>query len=215
MTHPIIKTDNYILITSDEEIKEDCYAVHFSPLGEIELVTANGVCKLDKKVIAHLPLNNSPLKGVPLLPPLPDEEDEIIENLENYLLKVNQLYKDWLGIGFKGGYHKAKEKYKFTEEDVRFIILKSFLLGVDMGQYSKELEDRLVSSLSQPKLPVGFKCEMEYYYKSSEEYYGKEARWVNCDKSQYESIKKEILTCPVVSSPKIINGVMQGEWIFE
>lgn len=88
MTHPIIKTDNYLLITSDEEIKEDCYALHTSPLGEEEIVTANGECKLDKKIIAHLPLNNSPIiEGVPLLPPLPDElkkvYDAICEVLNN------------------------------------------------------------------------------------------------------------------------------------
>ena len=59
MTHLVIKTDNYLLITSDEEIKS--LDAEWS-----------GWWHGGKKVIAHLPLNNSLIhKGVPLLPPLP------------------------------------------------------------------------------------------------------------------------------------------------
>jgi hypothetical protein len=32
---------------------------------------------------------------------------------------------------------------------------------------------------------------------SSKYYYGTEAGWVKCDESQYESIRKEIPTCPL------------------
>jgi hypothetical protein len=59
------------------------------------------------------------------------------------------------------GYKKAREKYKYTEEDVRNIIMHSFLKGVDRGHYSKEIEDRIIQSFQQPKLPIAFKCEIE------------------------------------------------------
>ncbi len=52
--------------------------------------------------------------------------------------------------GFIDGYKKAKETL-YTEEQVRFIICKSFLLGVDRGEYSKDFEDRMIESLKQPK----------------------------------------------------------------
>jgi hypothetical protein len=46
---------------------------------------------------------------------------------------------------------KIKETL-FTEEQVRFIICKSFLLGVDRGEYSKDFEDRMIESLKQSKI---------------------------------------------------------------
>ena len=73
MTHPIIKTDSYLLVVDDKsEIKEgerglsinNAVYTHFNHLGK----------EYGKKVIYHLPLNNSPiLEGVPLLPPLEDD----------------------------------------------------------------------------------------------------------------------------------------------
>lgn len=179
MTHPIIKTDNYLLITSDEEIKEDCYAVHFSPLGEIELVTADGVCKLDKKVIAHLSLNNSPiLEGVPLLPPLPNEEDvdKLVNNYVQELVEcksVKESERTWISAICHQSITKAKEKYKFTEEDI--------IKAIKMTRGSDIPIETIIQSISQPKLPIGFKCRIEY----------------------------------LTSSHVIINGVMQGQWIFE
>ena len=171
MTHPIIKTDNYILITSDEEIKAGDTTINLKSIhNHKELCTIDNDIELErytkkqgndcKKVIAHLPLNNSPiLEGVPLLPALPNEEIDLATQEYPFL--------------FIEGYKKAKEKYKFTEDDVIKIVEKSRETGLT-AEY-------LMLSLSQPKLPVGFKCRIEY----------------------------------LTSSPIIINGVMQGEWIFE
>ena len=76
MKHNIIETENYLLIVSDEEIKA----------GNFYLLIPENIVKLSRsglptnirewaKIIAHLPLNNSPvLEGVPLLPPLEDEQ---------------------------------------------------------------------------------------------------------------------------------------------
>lgn len=179
MTHPIIKTDNYLLITSEEEIKS---------------LDAEwgGWWHGGKKVIAHLPLNNSLIhKGVPLLPPLPNEEyfDEklLTEEYEQGLKRGGSEYAGGYCEGLFDGFFKAKEKYKFTEEDM----IKAFEYGKTLKGY--DWIGDLIESLSQPKLPVGFKCEME----------------------RIEVNYRNGFLINTMSQPKIINGVMQGEWIFE
>ena len=105
----------------------------------------------DGKLCFHLPLNNSPvLEGVPLLPPLEDDE-AICPYPEE---KQNAI--DW-----HNGYNKAKEKYKYTEEDLR----KCWKACLDFnkpagGDSGINLED-FIQSLQQPKMPVAFECEME------------------------------------------------------
>jgi hypothetical protein len=39
---------------------------------------------------------------------------------------------------------KQQQERSYSEEDMREVILTSFLLGVDRGSYSKELEDKLI-----------------------------------------------------------------------
>ena len=80
MKHEIIKTENYLLVVDDSEIKEGDYRVNIQR-GYIKLVDDNPEYynkrnDVFKKVIAHLPLNNSPiLRDVDLLPPLEEETD--------------------------------------------------------------------------------------------------------------------------------------------
>ena len=87
MTHKIIQTKDYLFI------------------------------KDNKDIIAHLPLNNSPiLEGIDLLPPLKDEVDLIYENMED---SFYEKYDDTFHYySFAEGYNKAKEKYKFTLDDL-------------------------------------------------------------------------------------------------
>jgi hypothetical protein len=141
MTHPIIKTENYLLVVDESEIKDDDWHLD------------NGVIKkwkgnlhsnrlTSKKIIYHLPLNNAPtLEGVPLLPPLEESICPYPEEKQNAV--------DW-----HNGYNKAKEKYKWTNEDVIRIVEKSRETGLT-AEY-------LIQSLQQPKYPVAFECEMEY-----------------------------------------------------
>jgi hypothetical protein len=160
MTHQIIKTDNYLLVVDDKsEIKDDVWHLD------------NGVIKkwkgnlhsnrlTSKKIIYHLPLNNAPiLEGVPLLPPLEDES--------NFFAEQETIKNEWNSEkSFKAGYNKAKEKYKYTEEDLR----KAFNAGDNYRYYenggfrsfpSNVLnEDEIIQSLQQPKYPVAFECEM-------------------------------------------------------
>ncbi len=114
----IIKTDNYLLIVSDEEIKEGDWVVNtannYISFSAEEAKDLNRFTHV-KKIIAHLPLNGEgTLWGVDLLPPLEDEA--IGQPLVDY---VNSKHTQEECIGFIDGYNKAKEKYKYTEEDMR------------------------------------------------------------------------------------------------
>jgi len=74
MTHKIIKTENYLLVVDDSEMSKDNY--HYNPYTKtVHKGFWMAELKECRKIIAHLPLNNSPvLEGVPLLPPLEDDE---------------------------------------------------------------------------------------------------------------------------------------------
>jgi hypothetical protein len=178
MTQPIIKTDNYLLVVDDSEIKnwylDDVGVVRKATTWDSEYWS---VRKDYKKIIAHLPLNppfiygytNSPvLEGVPLLPPLEDEVEKLADEL--YLEKSNRINDSEIrGYivsatkgGFIDGYNKAKEKYKYTEEDMRNAIVKGFLMGMDREHDITEVVENFIQSLQQPKMPVAFECDIEY-----------------------------------------------------
>ena len=110
--------------------------------------------------IAHLPLNNSPiLEGVDLLPPFSRHQED---GIEEYSKECNQLYKDWLVTGYKAGYNKAKERCKYTEEDMWEIFVRGMgaVKHEELGTISaKQVFDNYLQSLSQPKMPIGFERE--------------------------------------------------------
>ena len=139
MTHPIIKTDNYLLVVDESEIKYDVWHLD------------NGVIKkwkgnlhsnrlTSKKIIYHLPLNNAPiLEGVPLLPPLEDEVEKLEMEYFIELEKRREVAKNFTGQvagrhpdafghsemnymnrGYIEGYNKAKEKYNKAKYPVAF-----------------------------------------------------------------------------------------------
>jgi hypothetical protein len=179
MKHKIIHTENYLLIVDDSEIKEGDYCtthlnvidvgkIHnsytiFNPKNKEHLE----MLKSCKKIIAHLPLNNSPiLEGVDLLPPLEQEDvKKLAWELFGNDYNARARYKD--------GYNKAKEKYRFTEED----IAKAITYGWDLSHYHRlNTEEKLlkmqrdfIKSLSQPKMPIAFEVD--------EDYYGGEVKW--------------------------------------
>lgn len=165
MKHDIIKTDNYLLIVSDEDIKvgdvfygiADGSIKPFIKIADentVEIVNwqLNRSAKSpNKKITKHLPLNNAPiLEGVPLLPPLEDDES-ICPYPEE---KQNAV--DW-----HNGYNKAKEKYKYTEEDLRTAIQQAFLSGVERLEDFEKVESMVMENIQQPKYPIGFECEDE------------------------------------------------------
>ena len=129
------------------------------------------------KQLAHLPLNDSPiLEGVPLLPPIEDD-DVWSMGLEARLKELpytkhldDGMFNDGQVSGFESGaewgYNKAKEKYKFTEEDMRKAIELSYCKGLakpNSGRLSDipNVQKEIIQSLSQPKTPTYFEFEME------------------------------------------------------
>jgi hypothetical protein len=108
------------------------------------------------------------------LPPLEDDDKEVWEQgLGAELQKLpytkhldDGQYNDGQLVGFEfgatWGYNKAKEKYKYTEEDLR----KCWKACLDFnkpagGDSGINLED-FIQSLQQPKMPVAFECEEIY-----------------------------------------------------
>jgi hypothetical protein len=174
MKHDIIKTDNYLLIVSDEKIKEDDYWVYICPINGLDygdnnnpivknnfdtvlLITPTWFEKLHdkenyKKIIAHLPLNNSPiLEGVDLLPPLEDDVDKLSADYTEEWCGKRRV-DVYIHDAFKAGYNKAKEKYKYTEEDIDKAYWAGMkFVGEDKGSYKE-----FIQSLQQPKYPIGF-----------------------------------------------------------
>jgi len=159
MKHDIIKTDNYLLIVSDEEMN-DCWTFNLFRNQPYFLKGYYGKQPNAKKIIGHLPLNNSPiLEGVDLLPPLEDEVKKLGEKCwcDNEITNIHS---------FVIGYNKAKEKYKYTEFD----IITALEYGWNQRHFGKidedelrQIQKRFIQSLQQPKYPIGFECEDEVY----------------------------------------------------
>ena len=176
MKHKLIKTDNYLLIVDDSEIKVGDYT--YQEAANLISKFNNAYCK---KIIAHLPLNNSPiLEKVPLLPPF-EQEDDVEKMAINEVGVDGEIYNEYDHEIFIKGYNKAKEKYRFTEEDIRKAIEMSRDIKDDSahdvftaedvsgctevctyGWRNRYTDDEIIQSLSQPKMPTRFECEIEF-----------------------------------------------------
>jgi len=177
MENKIIKIDNYLLVVDDSEIKEGDWVYCWETINgtpsnfDIVLMTSknythwvNGADNY-KKVISHLPLNNSPiLEGVLLLPPLEDEVEKFLNDEINYWyhktgsLTSEEIVRRAFSIGLK-----AKEKYKYTEEEMKRIYEKGYSAGRNElnSRESDKIKYDYIQSLQQPKMPVGFECEID------------------------------------------------------
>jgi hypothetical protein len=189
MTHKLIKTENYLLVVDESEIKEDDYfffkqgivtKVYKSDSVEQKVSIENFEhdrvfnYKECKKIISHLPLNGSPiLEGVPLLPPYSRHQEDGIEVIckqEAEKLHDKNRHEDW-GIYnelvsddaalIKRGYNKAREKYKYTDEDIKTILLKYLRYEKPYYEQKGNVIDRFVNQLPQFMHPTEFECEME------------------------------------------------------
>jgi hypothetical protein len=205
MTHNLIHTKGYLLVVDDSEIKEGdwCFlgetSLFNAKIGRVNknVISDNGKNGLNfKKIIAHLPLNDSPiLEGVDLLPLLPQHhEDNVKELAREYCQGVkkeieNQSQHIRIGIlggseiGFIDGYNKAKEKYKYTEEDISVMVNNAVVFAesnthLSVGEYARQFKDfydKCIQSLDLPKIPIAFECEIKCF----EEEYLKPLRQVS------------------------------------
>jgi hypothetical protein len=160
MEQKIINTENYLLIVDDSEIKGKGFRLDLkrNSVGFIDDDIYYNERKDEfKKIISHLPLNNSPiLEGVPILPPLEDEVDkfesfldrEIELNTKETIDRIKWYYQQ---------YFKSKEK-NYTEDDLMKVIDMAREYTPDVVGFTK---NEIIQSLKQPKMPVGFKCEIE------------------------------------------------------
>jgi hypothetical protein len=166
MKNEIIYTDDYALIVSDEHIKdvrphkgkyhlEDGLTINKFP----DYLTDLGACKL---IIAHRPLTDAPiLEGVPLLPEFSQEDDVVELALKTYPFGNSERN------ALITGYNKAKETYKYTEDDLIAVWNVAFEEGVSLDD---EINDPVsfkdvIKSLQQSKRPKYFECKMEPKYK--------------------------------------------------
>ena len=163
MKHEIIYTEHYALIVSDE-IPNGFY--YSSYLNDVRHINGSEYGNSSTwKVIAHRPLKDAPiLEGVPLLPKFIQEDDA-----ENAVMEFKELYgslgaTDYELSAFSKGYNKAKETYKYTEEDLinfsNFVTTNLMEHSDSNGFYigvRKVLE--LFKQIQKPKRPKYFECE--------------------------------------------------------
>jgi hypothetical protein len=162
MKKELIKTPEYLLVVDDSEIKEgDYYLSKISDDVFRRGIGGHWIENYDKKmyhkIIAHLPLNNSPiLEGVPLLPLL-KVEDDVFTDAQEYAIESGSPNKEARRKGYVDGYNKAIEKYKFTEEDAKYLFEcgRNFQINADIT-FTVAREH-----LSQPKIPTHFEFEIE------------------------------------------------------
>lgn len=153
MKHKIIYIEDYALIVSDEQAKENDWGYIPFQGGEVKLV---GKYFADdwRKVIAHRPLTDALiLKGVPLLPEFEDDDflnTEIQVVGDNKTMSVSNFLKKY-----------GKETYEYTLSDLR----RAFTTGRDLivekrdkfGEW--EVFTKFIDSLQQLKRPKYFECE--------------------------------------------------------
>jgi uncharacterized protein YabN with tetrapyrrole methylase and pyrophosphatase domain len=170
MKKEIIYTEHYALIVSKLTSPAKEGQVFLSKENIIHTVV--GWNFADRLIIAHQPLTDAPiLEGVPLLPEFGQEDD--------VLKVVERIYptKGWLDcdetidsiihkqIAFGAGYNKAKETYKYTEEDLISFHKWAFqkVRIEESDKNTKELLDEW-QSIKQPKRFKYFECEIEYIH---------------------------------------------------
>ncbi len=175
MRYPVIKTDSYLLIVSDDKIRMgDYYIDGYFFLRNVVVDDSEywSNRKDYKKLIAHRPLNDSPyIDGLDVLPPNwrdNGDKDDVEQLAEEHAEHQFKGISDRTSMfecknDFKSGYQEAREKYKFTEEDM----LQAAKYGYEFRDTTSfpehNFEDSCINntkqwlkSRQQPKYPIAF-----------------------------------------------------------
>ena len=128
----LIHIDNYFLVVDDSQPKiGDIVLEEYTDgtKGLEQIDTLNDIdVLLQKRITHHLPLNNAPvLEGIELLPPL--DIDLYSYATEEHKFNHKSVQEIGFVLGVKIGYNKAKEDYKYTEEDM-----------VEFGEWCENLQ---------------------------------------------------------------------------
>jgi hypothetical protein len=102
------------------------------------------------KIIA----STKPLEGLPLL--MIEDEDEAKKLWNKFWMSDVIFYNSDIGKAFKGGFEKAKETFKFTEEDLKIALSEAFKASQEGYQITS---DEIIQSLTKKELWV----EIENY----------------------------------------------------
>ena len=177
MTHQIIKINNYLLVVDDSEIKDSDWYMYSNKDGSlngpygVRKFLHNDYSYLNaykcKKLISHLPLNGAPvLEGVDLLPPIEDDVEQLARDNSSI------CEDDWVD-----GYNKAREKYKYTEEDMKEAFRSGAFTGAYYGKWSGDTvekdENAFIQFIQQPKYPTAFETNENYTTTEEQFKYGR------------------------------------------
>ena len=172
MTHKIIQTQDYLLVVDENQISVNGEIGYYKDCNvfqtyQSKLDLTGNIYKHFKKVLAHLPLNNSPvLEGVDLLAELPTQLDLYLEiDTECALLEDVLHGKEGKRISYIrklfGDYKAATKTY--SEEDLESAFNYGYFFKEDEikepNKSSPHTFSDLINSFNKPKLPVGFEAE--------------------------------------------------------
>jgi hypothetical protein len=164
MKHTLIKTEDYLLVVSDEPITLDTKWYYDTHLKDVRSTggAQYGENSITKKVLAHLPLNDAGhLAGLDVLPEI--DYDLHINDAIGYAGSEGHpdphaFSEKQIGLlhGYVEGFEKARETYKYTEEDM-LAFADTCLNELD----SSITVIGLLEKFKQPKLPVAFECYVD------------------------------------------------------
>ncbi len=167
-----LSEDHYIVM-DDSEIKIGDIVAEKLLTGKYELFTIQTLNDIDRQTQKKITHSTQPeslgmgwmqsvqpllLSEVKELLGVVDVEKKALEispvELDEDEFDVNETHRVTWVLGYIEGYKQAlednKEK-KYTEEDMRAVFMHGFLLGVDRGDYSRDIEDKTLSNYTQPK----------------------------------------------------------------
>lgn len=167
MKHEIVYTDDYAVIVSDKYILPNTYILHYNKIhfcvscSEEEIHIKGDLPSLFredcKKVIAHRPLTDAPiLEGLDMLPDFGQEDNVVELALRTYPFSNSERN------ALITGYNKAKETYKYTEEDL--------LNAIELAQIPLDYDflpsiHEVMQSFKQSKRPKTFLIQARDSYK--------------------------------------------------
>lgn len=145
----------------------------------------------DKDIIA----STKQLRELPLL--VIEDEDEAKKSWNKFWMSDVIFYNSDIGKAFKGGFEKAKETYKFTEEDLRGVFLIGLMENISGILNERELDKSEIESLFLKQLKRITKKEL----------------WIEVEDTLEDNGQTDHTSYPTyVKIPKITNNQIKAVW---